>query len=141
MIKILTYDQMSGTFYSFTCITVLSDLFFWKTVLTFSFHFLCRLLRTKLPLFRPIVSSQYTVYKPTLKCLICFLNKNTTAIICVWWAWCLTKWPHSVHADFQISQFEWRKREQVTMKANFIHFGCVESESTIKIVFIIGHQS
>ena len=46
-----TYQKMSGIFYCFTCVTVLSELFFGKTVLTFSFHFLCRLLLTNRPLF------------------------------------------------------------------------------------------
>jgi hypothetical protein len=63
---------MSWTFYRFTCVTVLSELFFGKTVRTFSFHFLCRLLRTEVPL----LAGQYTVYMPNLKCLVSFLYKK-----------------------------------------------------------------
>ena len=79
-------DQMSGTFYRFTCVTVLSELFFGKTVLTFSFHFLSRLLQTKMPLLQTnlivlerilvvseIVTKPNTVYRKTFKHLIYFL--------------------------------------------------------------------
>ena len=61
---------MSGTFYCFTYVTVLSELFFGKTVLTLSFHFLCRLLLTNRQLFQ---TKQNTLYMETFKHLIYFL--------------------------------------------------------------------
>ena len=39
---------------------------------------------------------------------------------------------HSSNLTLSETQYDWRKIEPVTMKANFIHFWCVESEFIVK---------
>ena len=49
------------------------------------------------------------------------------------------------HLTLSKTQYDWRKIEPVTMKANFIHFWCVESEFIVKRTnfvfsfFVLGH--
>ena len=85
-----TYQKMSGIFYCFTCVTVLSELFFGKNVLTFSFHFLCRLLLTNRPLFRP--NQTHCTWKLlNLSCISVFDETDFLNNLSLWPSWVLQK--------------------------------------------------